>query len=394
MILNTQLRQIQQSATVAVADRVRRLEASGKKIIPLQVGDPDFPTPEGIVETAVHALKNGQTHYGPSRGFIELRRAIASRIDNKAGLSEIYDPEDEILVTHGGVHAYYLALQSVLNPGDEVLVPDPSWATHNNMVRLLRGKVIPVPTFPENGFLPSLNAWEDALTERTKAIVVNYPSNPTGVVPPYEYLKTLMDFVNKRNLWVISDEVYDNIFYDEAPTSITQFQNVRDRIIYINSFSKTFAMTGWRVGYIAAPKNVVDNALKVSQNSITCVAPFIQKAAHFALTNEDVQKEVLEMRDAYARRRSLVLSIYSEYKNTQISITSPQGAFYFFLDLRKLNMPSTKMCEKILDEAGVGLVPGVAFGGQGEGFIRMSSAASDSDVEAGFRAIMDWSEKQ
>lgn len=398
MDLNNQLDQILQSPTVAIADRVLALKASGRKIIPLQVGDPDFATPPAVVNASINAIREGFTHYGPSRGYLDLRLAIASKLargDNASLNGALpYDPEREILVTHGGVHAYYLALQSILNPGDEVMLPDPSWATHTNMVKLLRGSVIHVPAFVENDFIPPIEAWKNALTRKTRAIVINYPANPTGVYPSHQYFQQLMDFASENDLWIVSDEVYDNLYYNEKPVSAGAFPDGKARTILVNSLSKTYAMTGWRVGYLAAPSKVIDHALKAGQNSITCVAPFIQKAAAFALSDESVQTAAAEMRAAYAHRREIVMRVYREYEGSPVGVTPPMGAFYFFLDFRAMKMTTQDICEQILDEMGVGLIPGSAFGKQGEGFVRMTIAASDSDVEEGVKAILDWASRR
>ena len=398
--LNVQFNSLRQSATVAMADRILALKASGKKIIGLQVGDPDFATPQAVLDVAYKAMQDGLTHYGPSKGYPELRRAAALKLERDSSVS--YDPETEVLVTHGGIHAYYLAMQSILNPGDEVLVPDPSWATHANMATMLRGKVIRIPAPAGNGFIPHFESWEQALTPKTSVIVLNYPSNPTGAYPTREYLKNLQNFAAEHNLWVVSDAVYEDLYYGEKPTSAAAFDGAKERTLLVNSLSKSYAMTGWRVGYLAAPQAVIDNALKAGQNSITCVAPFIQKAAAFALTDPHIQQVTADMRAAYARRRELVLRLAHELESDALSVskgekllvTPPQGAFYFFLDFRPLKMTSLEICERILEEVGVGLVPGSAFGEQGEGFIRMTIAASDEDVEAGFRKIVEWAERQ
>ena len=390
--INTQFDLIRQSATVAMADRILALKASGQNIVGLQVGDPDFGTPPAVVDAALKSMQAGLTHYGPSRGYPDLRAAVASKLIRDEGVS--YDPASEILITHGGIHAYYLAMQSVLNPGDDVLIPDPSWATHSNMTIMLRGNVIRVPAPAENGFIPHFDSWLQALTPKTRVIVLNYPSNPTGAYPTREYLQKLQDFAARHNLWIVSDEVYGSLYYEERPTSAAAIEGAKERTLLVNSLSKSYAMTGWRVGYLAAPAHVIENALKAGQNSITCVAPFIQKAATFALTDPAIQDVTAEMRAAYGRRRQLVLRLSHELESDKVKVIPPQGAFYFFLDLRALNMSSIEMCEKILDEAGVGLVPGSAFGEQGEGFIRMTIAASDEDVEAGFRKIVEWAERQ
>lgn len=392
MFLNTQFDLIRQSATVAMADRILALKAGGKNIIGLQVGDPDFGTHPAIAEAALKAIQSGLTHYGPSRGFPELREAIAAKLLRDENVA--YEPASEILVTHGGIHAYYTGMQSILNPGDNVLIPDPSWATHSNMAIMLRGSVIRVPAPAENNFIPQFESWEKALTAKTRVIVLNYPSNPTGAYPSRKYLQKLQDFAKAHNLWIVSDEVYASIFYGEKPTSAAAFDGAKERTLLVNSLSKSYAMTGWRVGFLAAPASVIDNALKAGQNSITCVAPFIQKAATFALTDPEIQQVTAMMRAGYTRRRESVLRIARELESDRVRVTPPQGAFYFFLDLRPLKMTSLEICKRILEEAGVGLVPGSAFGNQGEGFARMCIAASDEDVENGFRKIVEWAEKQ
>jgi aspartate/methionine/tyrosine aminotransferase len=392
MSLNQQLDLVRQSATVSLSDRINALKASGRTIIGLQVGDPDFGTHPAIIETALRAMQNGHTHYAPALGTLELRSAIAAKLQRDEGVT--YDPASEIIVTHGGIHAYYLAMQAILNPGDEVLIPDPSWATHENMVTMLRANAIRVAAPAEDGFIPPFDAWQKAWTPRTRAIVLNYPSNPTGAFPSREYLQRLQAFAQEHNLWIISDEVYGSLYYEGKPVCAAGFEGAKKRTLLVNSLSKSYAMTGWRVGFLAAPAQVIQNALKAGQNSITCVAPFIQKAAAFALTDPQIQQVTAEMRSAYARRRALVLNLSRELESEKIRVTPPQGAFYFFLDLRALHMPSSEMCERILEEEGVGLVPGSAFGRQGEGFIRMTIAASDEDVEAGFRKIVKWAERQ
>ncbi|MEW5940600.1 MAG: aminotransferase class I/II-fold pyridoxal phosphate-dependent enzyme, partial [Chloroflexota bacterium] len=350
------------------------------------------PTPPDVLDAAARAMQSGLTHYDSSRGSPDLRRAAAIKLTRDDGVT--YDAETEILVTHGGIHAYYAGLQSILNPGDEVLIPDPSWATHANMVTMLRGVAVRVPAPAENGFIPAMDLWERALTPRTRLIVINYPSNPTGAYPTRDYLQQLQNLATEYDLWIVSDEVYASLYYGEKPACAAAFEGARERTLVVNSLSKSYAMTGWRVGFLAAPRRVIDNAIKAGQNSITCVAPFIQKAAAFALTDPAIQQVTADMRAAYARRRDLVLRLSRELESDKVRVIPPMGAFYFFLDLRGLNMPSFEICSRLLDEAGVALVPGSAFGAQGEGFARLCIAASDEDVEAGFRAVVDWAERQ
>jgi aspartate/methionine/tyrosine aminotransferase len=207
-------------------------------------------------------------------------------------------------------------------------------------------------------------------------------------------MQRLQDFAKEHNLWIVSDEVYGSLYYGERPVCAAAFDGAKERTLLVNSLSKSYAMTGWRVGFLAAPVRVIENALKAGQNSITCVAPFIQKAAAFALTDPEIQQVTTEMRAAYARRRDLVLRLARELECEKILVPPPQGAFYFFLDVRPLKMTSAEVCERLLEEAGVALVPGSAFGEYGEGFVRMTIAASDEEVEAGFRKIVEWAEMQ
>jgi aspartate/methionine/tyrosine aminotransferase len=390
--LNAQFEKFRQSQTVALADRVSALKDSGRRIIGLQMGDPDFATPPAVIAEALAAIQKGLTHYAPSRGLPDLRRVVATKLQRNNSAS--YDPETEVLITHGGIHAYYLAMQSVLNPGDEVLIPDPSWATHSNMVLMLRGIASRVPAPAENGFIPFFESWEKALTRNTRVVVLNYPANPTGAYPTKEYMQKLQDFAGAHSLWVVSDEVYENLYYGEKPTSAAALEGAKEHTILVQSLSKTYAMTGWRIGYLAAPARVVENAVKAGQNSITCVAPFIQKAAAFALSDVDVQEAAKQMRAAYARRRELVLQMAAEFESDIVLVTPPKGAFYYFLDMRALHIPSIEICERLLEQAGVAVVPGSVFGQQGEGFVRMTIAASEAEIEEGFRKIVEWAEHE
>jgi aspartate/methionine/tyrosine aminotransferase len=387
--LNERLYALTESATIALADRVRQLQAAGKTIIALQTGDPDFHTPAAICDAATLAMRAGHTHYSNSRGLPALREAIAGWLRQSHGA--IYDPQTEILATHGAIHAYYCGLQAILNPGDEVLVPDPTWQTHANMVRALRGEAVRVPSEPENGFWPTLEALERALSPRTVALVINSPNNPTGMVADRDYLLKLNTFAAAHHLYVIADEVYDRILYDgREHVCFGALPDAKGRTLLVNSLSKTYAMTGWRVGYLAASEAVINQALKASQHSITNLAPFIQHAATFALTDPAMAEASAQMARSYAHRRERVMQLWQDFGPAPIRLQPPQGAFYFFMDIRALNTPSVEVAERLLDEAGVSVVPGAAYGSCGEGFLRMTIAASDADIEAGLGAILEW----
>lgn len=382
---------MRQAATVAILDKIRNLQNEGRFINVLLAGDPDFPTPTPIIESAHKAITEGKTHYSSSRGLPELRKAIVADFNAKHKAS--YNWGSEVLVTHGAIHAYYCAMRTVLNPGDEVLIPDPTWVSHPRMVEIVGATPVMVPTYPEEGFFPSIEELNSFVTPKTKALVINSPNNPTGAVASYEYLKQIADFVDEHNLYIISDEVYGSITYEHYEfTSLASFPKIRKRLVILNSFSKTYSMTGWRLGYLLAPSEIIDNALKASQYSVTCIAPFIQMAGVEALTNEDVQVSVKEMLNNFSERRKRVIAIYKEERPKSFTILPPQGAFYFLLDIRHWNISSEKVVERLIEEEGVAFVPGAYFGDKGEGFLRMTISASDETIENGFRTFIKWAD--
>jgi len=386
--LNTQLSQIQESATVALADRVRKLIAGGQQVVALQTGDPDFSTPEPIIEAGYWAIQEGLTHYANSRGLPELREAIAQKI--KTDNTGEYNPDTEILVTNGGVHAYYCAVNTIANPGDEIIIPDPAWMTHVNTVAMLGCIPVTVPSYAENDFLPTLAEIEKRITPRTKAMVINSPNNPTGAVASYDYLEQIVACAKRHDIYVISDEVYEYIVYDGLKhVSMAGFRPRYEKLIIINSFSKSYAMTGWRIGYIAAPGVVISLALKASQNTITNVAAFIQKAALCALTNSDVKAAVRVMYARYGQRRDNALRMLGE-EGSHIGAFAPKGAFYVFIDIRDMGFPSLTIAERLLAEAKISMVPGSVYGSCGEGYLRMTLAASDKAIEQGISGLIKW----
>jgi aspartate/methionine/tyrosine aminotransferase len=393
MRLNETLNQVTESFSINLADRVRQLQAEGKTIIGLQTGDPDFKTPKPIMDAAYQAMLDGKTHYANSRGIPQLRQALSDYTAKRTGRT--FDPNSEMLITHGGTHAYHCALSAMMNVGDEVLVADASWQTHANMVRVLRGKPVSVAGLPENGFFPTIDAWEQAITSKSVAMVICSPNNPTGAVASREYLEQLLALAKKHNLYLISDEVYDHLLYDGAVfTSVASLNGSENHAVVVNSFSKTYAMTGWRIGYLCAPKSVISNALKESQHTITNVAEFIQIGAYVGVTSPEVQATVNEMIKAYTHRRKLVLEAYHTMQPKRLKVMPPQGAFYFFLDMRSLEIPSIVISERLLNEAGVAGVPGLAYGSGGEGFLRITIAADVEQVVDGFKAIAEWADAQ
>jgi aspartate/methionine/tyrosine aminotransferase len=391
MKTNQNLASITESFTIKLADRVRRLLADGVPVVGLQTGDPDFNTPQPIIDAAHQAMLQGKTHYANSRGIPELRRALSDYVARRAGRT--FDPDREILITHGGTHAYHCALAAILNPSDEVLIPAASWQTHANMVRVLRGTPVQIDASPEDDFFPTLDTWERQITERTAALVINTPNNPTGAVAARSYLQALLELAKKHNLYLISDEVYDHLLYDDVTfTSAASLEGGEAHVIVVNSFSKTYAMTGWRMGYLCAPSAVIDNALKESQHTITNVAEFVQIGGLTAVTSAAVADDVAAMCAAYAERRAQVMATFAQRRPQRIRFCTPRGAFYFFLDVRALEIPSVEVAERLLNEAHVAVVPGAAYGHSGEGFLRITIAAELEQVLTGVHRIIDWVE--
>ncbi|MGJ3237279.1 MAG: pyridoxal phosphate-dependent aminotransferase [Anaerolineae bacterium] len=387
-MFNHTLDSLNESFTIAFADRVRRLKAQGVPVIGLQTGDPDFQTPAPIIEAANRAMLAGETHYSNSRGLDELRQAISAHIERRYAVA--YDAEREILVTHGAVHGYHCALHALLNRGDEVLIADPSWQTHANMVRLLGGVPIRITTRADAQFLPDIADFEAAITAKTRAIIINYPNNPTGVLPERDFFTRLNQLAIAHHLFVVSDEVYDRLVYEgHEHTCFASLPDAKAHTIVINSFSKSYAMTGWRVGYVLAPDWLIEQMLKVSQHTITNLAPFIQRGALTALTDTDVAQTVEHMLTSYARRRTLVMNLSDNFPDG-LRFTAPAGAFYFFIDARSLGLSSVELSERILTEAHVALVPGSVYGDFGEGYLRMTIAASEDEIAQGMQSLSDW----
>ena len=318
-----------------------------------------------------------------------MREAISNYL--KENNNAAFDPGSEILVTHGGIHAYFLALKSIINAGDEVLVQDPTWMSHPNIIKLVGGVPVAVASGDAANFLPSIDDLEKKITNKTKAIVINSPGNPTGEIASKEYFSQLIQMAGRYDLYIISDEVYDQFVFEGTKfCSATSFTEAKNRVILINSFSKTFAMTGWRIGYLAAPKKIIDNALKISQSTITNVVPFIQKAALEGLINKAVWTEVEKMRKQYEWRANEVMKLYAQAKNTLISFKKPKGAFYIFMDIKKLNWGNSEQTSmRILEELSIAVVPGTVFGAAGEGYVRATFAATDELVIDGFSRLLN-----
>ncbi len=355
------MRSIPPSSTLRVLSLAKRLEREGRRIIHLEVGEPDFDTPEHVKRAAVEALAKGMTKYTPSEGIPELRQVIADRAGE--GIEK-----ENVLITPGAKHAIFCAMIAVLDPGDEVIVPSPCW-TYDGIILTAGGKPVFVKTEMEEEFKIKSEKVQDVITRKTKMLLINYPNNPTGATIDKDELRALVELASDHDLWIMSDEIYDRLTYEKEHVSILDLSGDMERTIYINGFSKTYAMTGWRLGYAIAPKELVAQMNKVQQASTSCVPGFVQAAGLAAL--EGPQDCVEKMREEFLKRRDLIVN---GLNSLDLKCFNPRGAFYVFPNIEVSGMNSVKFCETLLEKAGVAAVPGTGFGPFGEGHVRLSFA--------------------
>jgi len=343
--------------------------------IHLEVGEPNFPTPPHITEAAHEAAQAGHTRYAPNAGLPELREALAEKVGRR---NEYEAGPDQVVVTQGGIQALYLVLRALLEPGDEVLLPDPAWPNFRMIAHLLGARVIPYPLVAEGDFLPRLEDLERLVTPRTRAILVNSPSNPLGTVLPRELTRTLLDFARRRGLWFIADEVYDELAFDDTFVSVGSVADPDDRLVSVYSFSKVYAMTGWRVGYLVAPPDLATLLTGMQEPIVSCVNTPAQMAALAALRGP--QQIVGEMRDAYRERRDELLGILDR---GGLPSTRPSGAFYVWTDVSAAGVTSMDLARSLIEREHVAVAPGSAFGELGEGYVRLSLASAREDLLEG-----------
>ena len=345
------------------------IAATMEGVISLGVGEPDFNTPWVIRKAAINVLERKHIVYGPNKGLIPLRQAISDKIVQKHSVR--YDPEKEIIVTVGGSEAIDLALRGIIDPGDEVLVVEPCFVCYAPLVELAGGVAVPVPTRIENNFKLTVEDFRDKITPRTKMLILPFPNNPTGAVMTREDLEPIAEFLRGTDIMVLSDEIYSELTYGRKHFSIIELEGMRERTIYVNGFSKAYAMTGWRLGYVTAPEPIISQIFKIHQYGIMCGPYISQNAAVEALTSCDA--EVEKMVDEYnVRRRYLV----NEFNRLGLTCFDPEGAFYVFPSIKSTGLTSEEFCERLLYEEKVATVPGSAFGESGEGHIRISYAYS------------------
>lgn len=368
-----------------LAKKVVEIEPSGirkffdvvnemKDAISLGVGEPDFDTPWRIREEGIYSLEKGRTFYTSNSGLKELKEEICNYIQRKT--SVVYDPKSEVVVTVGGSEGIDIAMRAMLDPGDEVLIPQPSYVSYLPCAVLAGGVPVVIPLQNKNEFKLTREELEAAITPRTKILVLPFPNNPTGSIMTREDLEPIAEVVKEHDLFVISDEIYSELSYQGEHVSIAEFPGLRERTIMINGFSKGFAMTGWRLGYACGPAEIIEQMIKIHQFAIMCAPTNSQYAAIEGLRN--CQPEVDEMREAYNQRRRFLMH---EFRRIGLKCYEPYGAFYVFPDVSEFGMTSEEFATRFLEEERVAVVPGTAFGASGEGFIRISYAYSLEDLK-------------
>ena len=352
-------------------DAARKLEQEGKEIIHLEIGRPDFNTPAHIVEAAIQALRQGKNHYSPNSGVPELRQAIVNKFSREYKLE--YDADSEVTVTNGVAEGVYLAMNALLNPGDQVLIPDPAWLNYHAVALTNFVEPIGYPLHEETNFQPDPDEMEDKITPRTKMIVLVSPSNPTGAVLGQKTLEEIARLANKYGLLVLSDEIYEKIIYPPAKhISIATLPGMKDKTLLLNGFSKFYSMTGWRIGYVLGPKELINPILRYHQYMITSVNTFAQWGAIMALNGD--QAPSYAMVDEFQKRRDYLYEAVKQIPG--FTCIKPEGAFYLFPNIKATGMDGYQMSRMLLEKAGVATVAGECFGRNGAGYIRLSYSNS------------------
>lgn len=377
---------LEASATEELENTVKRMERGGvKDIISLGVGEPPFDTPSNIKKAAWEALQAGKTKYGPTAGDYELREAICVKLKTENGINAVVD---NVIVTPGGKFAIYLAFQAMLQEGDRVMILDPAWVTYEPAAKMAGAGVVRIPSSDETGFQPDLEAIRRVMDDSIKIIVIDSPNNPTGAVFEKAIIREITALANKYDAWILADEIYEYLIYEGKHYSPgSEFENV----ITVNGFSKSYAMTGWRVGYVTAPKEILEGMKKICQHSFSCVTSFAQAGSIEALRSEKSRESTKRMIETYKERREVMLKLIQESDIFDSPVTTG-GAFYFFPSYR-LQKPSFEFARDLLEKAHVATVPGRAFGECGEGHLRLCYTASKDEIIEAFGRIKSFLEK-
>ena len=349
--------------------KARALEAQGRSVVHLEIGEPDFETPAHVIAAAKQALDEGWTHYGPTQGYPDFRQVIANHVSETRGITA--GPE-HVCVVPGGKPILFFPMMALLEEGDEVIYPNPGFPIYESMIRFLGATPVPMPLVEERGFSFDLDRFKDSLTSKTKMVILNSPQNPTGGVIPAEDIKVIADLVRDRDLVVLSDEIYSRIYYDEKPFSIASLPGMQEKTIILDGFSKIYAMTGWRLGYGVMPTWLVDPVNKLMVNSNSCTASMVQRAGLAALTGP--QDAPLAMVAEFRRRRDAFIAGLNTIPGFRCPI--PQGAFYAFPNIEGTGRTSKQLADELLYEAGVACLNGGSFGQFGNGYVRFSYANS------------------
>ena len=354
-------------------------------VVSFTVGEPDFNTPAHVVDAAVEALRTGKHHYTPNAGILPLREAISEYYVRPRGLH--YSPETEIIATAGGMEALLLTMLTLLNPGDAFLLSDPCWTNYSRQIEICSARPVFVPVDAAHDFTFAQEALEKAITPETKGFLVNSPANPTGGIAGRKALEQLAEIAVRHDLYVISDEVYSELLYEgNTFTSIAALPGMKERTIIVNSFSKTYAMTGWRVGYALGPQHIISQMVKLQENVAACVNTAAQYGALAALTGS--QAPVAEMLETYSQRRAYILDAFSKING--LTCFAPQGAFYAFVDISAAGMDAETFARDLLQKVRVIVVPGEAFGESGKRYVRLSFATSMENIREGTRRIAQY----
>ena len=366
--------------------RARALEKQGKHIVHLEIGEPDFDTPSNIVEAAVDALHLGYTHYGPSAGLPDLREAIAEEVTRSRGVK--FTP-DEVVVVPGGKPIIFFTMLALVEEGDEVIYPNPGFPIYESMINLLGAKAVPIPLREERDFRLDVDELAGLITDRTKLIMINSPQNPTGGVLTKNDIFDIAEAIGDRNIMVLSDEIYCRLLFEGEPFSISAVEGFKDRTIILDGFSKTYAMTGWRMGYGVMRADLATHIARLMTNSNSCTASFTQVAGIEAIRGDQSATE--HMRLEFQKRRNVFVNGINQIKG--FSCRLPKGAFYTFPNITETGWPSKKLADALLDEAGVAALSGTAFGAFGEGYLRFSVANSVENIQMALDRIDQWTRK-
>jgi aspartate aminotransferase len=366
-----------------VLARARELERQGRDIVHLEIGEPDFATPRFIADAAVEALREGYTHYGPSAGLPEVREVFAEYISRTRGID--YGGE-HVVITPGAKPIIFFTMLACIEEGDEVIYPDPGFPIYESMVRFLGGRPVPLKLREESGFSVDIDQLSSLLTDRTRFLILNSPANPTGGVLEESALHAIADMVRDRNLWILSDEIYSRILYEGAHHSIAALPGMKEKTIILDGHSKTYAMTGWRLGYGVMPTGLAAHVTRLMTNSNSCTNLFVQRAGMKAI--QGPQGEVDDMVREFHRRRDVIVEGLNSIPG--ISCRTPKGAFYAFPNTSKLPLDSKTLARDLLEQGGVAVLSGTAFGAAGEGFLRFSYATSVDTIQKGLGRISEF----